>query len=146
MFSAMMMPALLAQGLLAPGSEAGLDATAYDIAALPEAQIRNPQQFGERLIANYPSTPIRHDVRGTVTIMVRVTTQGRAADCRVLKSSTNGIIDRWACRGTERYARFEPVVDESGKAVEGHWSETFTLTLGDPDGAATRPSGSLPDR
>ena len=125
-------PIWLLLSLLVTPPEAGPDRTTADIAELPEARLTNAQQFGERLVANYPSTPIRHDVRGTVTVLVRVTTLGRAADCRVLKSSGNAIVDRWICRGTERYARFEPVLNDSGNAVEGHWSETFTLTLGDP--------------
>lgn len=125
-------PILIALALLALPPEAGPDRGTADIAALPKARIINAQQFGERLLANYPMTPVRHDVRGNVTILVRVTTRGRAADCRVLKSSGNRIIDHWACRGTERYARFESALDKNGVAVEGHWSETFALTLGDP--------------
>lgn len=136
----------VALGLLATEPETGSDRSNDGIAALPEARIRNAQQFGERLVANYSSTPVRHDVRGSVTIIVRVTTQGHAEDCRVIKSSGNGNIDRWACRGTERYARFEPVLDESGNAVEGHWSETIAFTLGDHDSAVPRPSGLPPDR
>ncbi|MEM6857285.1 MAG: TonB family protein [Pseudomonadota bacterium] len=106
-----------------------------EIAELPKARLNNTEAFGERLIGNYPMTTIRQDVRGTVTILVRVTTQGRAVDCEVLKSSSNAIIDQWACRGTVRYARFDIVLNEQGKPIQGHWSKTFTLTIGDPGAA-----------
>ena len=64
---------------------------------------------------------------------VIVTPDGRASDCQIRKTSGNGIIDQWACRGTERYARFTPATNADEQPILSQWTESFTLKLGDPD-------------
>lgn len=110
-----------------------------EISELPEATLLNAQTYGERLLGNFPSAPLRVDYQGTVRIMVRVDVIGRARDCQIIESSGNSIIDTWACRGTERYARFAPATNDDGEPVESKWSNTFAMTLGDPSRAKTNP-------
>lgn len=104
----------------------------FERAELPEATLLNPEQFGERLVGNYPSINIPRDVKGTATINVLVTTNGRATDCTIKRSSGDSIIDQWACRGTIRYARFAPATDDDSEPTLGQWTQEFTLTLGNP--------------
>lgn len=101
-------------------------------AELPEATLLNPELFGQKVVENYPMPIIRRDAGGTAKINVLVTTNGRAAHCQIKKSSGDGIIDQWACRGTVRYARFAPATDENGEPTLGQWTQSFTLTLGNP--------------
>ena len=105
----------------------------FERAELPEATLVNAQQLGEKMMQIYPNTPIRHNVEGTVVLNVIVTPDGRASDCQIKKTSGNGIIDRWACRGTERYARFTPATNADEQPILSQWTESFTLTLGDPE-------------
>lgn len=107
----------------------------FERAELPEATLLNPEQFGQKIIENYPIPILRRDVRGTAKINVLVTTKGRAASCQIKRSSGDNIIDQWACLGTVRYARFAPATDDEGNPTLGQWTQSFTLTLGDPDKA-----------
>ncbi len=121
--------------IAAPSSGSYLYASAFGAdEATPnsKATLLNPQAFGERLVANYPIPLLRRNHEGKVTIQVMVTREGRAAECQILESSGDSIIDAWACKGTERYARFSPVTDKDGAATSGQWSESYTLRLGDP--------------
>lgn len=104
----------------------------FERAELPEATLLNTEQFGQKIIDSYPMPLIRRDVQGTAKISVLVTTNGRATNCQIRKSSGDSIIDQWACRGTVRYARFTPATDEEGEPVLSQWSQEFTLTLGNP--------------
>jgi len=55
--------------------------------------------------------------RGTVGLTVRVTPEGAASNCRVIRSSGNGMADALMCQLTERYVRFRPARDPYGRAV-----------------------------
>ena len=55
--------------------------------------------------------------RGTVGLTVRVTPEGIASNCRVIRSSGNGMADALMCQLTERYVRFRPARDPYGRAV-----------------------------
>jgi TonB family protein len=114
----------------------------FERAELPEATLLNAQQLGEKMMQIYPSTPVRHNVEGTVVLNVIVTPDGRATDCQIKRTSGNGIIDRWACVGTERYARFTPASNADKQPILSQWTESFTLKLGDPD---TSPKGAPPN-
>jgi protein TonB len=55
--------------------------------------------------------------RGTVGLSVRVTPDGRATNCRVVRSSGSSRADILMCQLTERYIRFRPARDPAGRAV-----------------------------
>jgi len=55
--------------------------------------------------------------RGSVGVAVRVTPEGLATNCRVVRSSGNPTADSLMCELTERYVRFRPARDPSGRAV-----------------------------
>src|SRR5689334_2171101 len=55
--------------------------------------------------------------RGTVGVAIRVTPEGSASNCRVVRSSGNPVADGLMCQLTEQYVRFRPARDPSGRAV-----------------------------
>jgi len=55
--------------------------------------------------------------RGTVGVAIRVTPEGVASNCRVVRSSGSPVADSLMCQLTERYVRFRPARDPSGRAV-----------------------------
>jgi len=55
--------------------------------------------------------------RGSVGVSIRVTPDGRATNCRVVRSSGSPIADSLMCRLTEQYVRFRPARDPEGRAV-----------------------------
>ncbi|NUR46191.1 MAG: TonB family protein [Sphingomonas sp.] len=55
--------------------------------------------------------------RGTVGVSIRVTPDGRASNCRVVRSSGNRYADALMCQLTEEYVRFRPALDPNGRAV-----------------------------
>jgi len=55
--------------------------------------------------------------RGTVGLSVRVTPEGRASNCRVVRSSGSPQADALMCQLTEAYVRFRPARDPSGRAI-----------------------------
>jgi protein TonB len=54
---------------------------------------------------------------GTVGVAVRVTTDGTATNCRIVRSSGNPQADALMCQLTQRYVRFRPARDPYGRAV-----------------------------
>ncbi len=55
--------------------------------------------------------------QGSVAITVKVNTDGRPSDCRVVRSSGNAGADSLMCRLTIRHVRFRPARDPQGKPV-----------------------------
>ena len=55
--------------------------------------------------------------RGTVGVAIRVTPDGAASNCRVVRSSGNPVADELMCQLTEQYVRFRPARDPYGRAV-----------------------------
>jgi len=55
--------------------------------------------------------------RGTVGISIRVTVDGSASGCRIVRSSGSTAADDLMCQLTERYVRFRPARDPDGRAV-----------------------------
>jgi protein TonB len=55
--------------------------------------------------------------RGSVGVAIRVTPEGVASNCRVVRSSGNPAADALMCQLTEEYVRFRPARDPSGRPV-----------------------------
>jgi protein TonB len=55
--------------------------------------------------------------RGSVGISIRVTADGRATNCRIIRSSGMPQADSLMCQLTEQYVRFRPALDPSGRPV-----------------------------
>lgn len=55
--------------------------------------------------------------RGTVGVAIRVTPEGVASNCHVVRSSGNPMADALMCQLTEQYVRFRPARDPNGRPV-----------------------------
>lgn len=55
--------------------------------------------------------------RGSVGVGIRVTAEGRASNCRVVRSSGSAVADALMCQLTEQYIRFRPARDAQGRAI-----------------------------
>jgi len=93
------------------------------------ATTRNQRRWASRIQENYPSRALREEVEGTVQVRVTVTPNGRAANCQVTGSSGSSVLDQAACRGMERYARFNPALDDAGNPTTGSYSTGITYRL-----------------
>lgn len=55
--------------------------------------------------------------QGRVGLTVKVNPDGRPSNCRIVKSSGNGIADSLMCELTLQYVRFRPALDADGRPV-----------------------------
>jgi len=93
------------------------------------ATTRNQRRWASRIQENYPSRALREEVEGIVGVRVTVTAEGRATGCQVTASSGSSILDQAACRGMERYARFNPALDAAGNPTSDSYSTSIRYTL-----------------
>jgi TonB family protein len=75
---------------------------------------------------DYPSAAIKDGASGSSEIMVTVGLDGRARNCRVIKSAGHQALDATTCAILVRRARFDPALDASGKAVEAPFFTRMT--------------------
>ncbi len=93
------------------------------------ASTRGEARWARRIQENYPSRALREEVEGTVGVRVTVTPEGRATNCSVTGSSGSSVLDQAACRGMERYARFNPALNDAGNPTTGSYSTRITYRL-----------------
>ncbi|MFN4020453.1 MAG: energy transducer TonB [Erythrobacter sp.] len=93
------------------------------------ARTKNERSWAARIQENYPARALREEIEGTVGVRVTVTPDGRATGCSVTASSGSDILDTAACAGMERYARFEPALDDDGNPTNGSYSTRITYRL-----------------
>lgn len=87
------------------------------------------ERWSARIQQNYPPRAIRMEIQGKVGVTVTVGTNGRVESCRVSSSSGQSILDRAACDGMERYARFHPALNAAGNPTTGSYSTTIVYRL-----------------
>ena len=93
------------------------------------ARTKNERSWAARIQENYPARALREEIEGTVGVRVSVTPDGRATGCSVTASSGSDILDAAACAGMERYARFDPALDNAGNPTTGSYSTRITYKL-----------------
>jgi len=92
-------------------------------------QPRNQSRWVRRIIEDYPSRALRQEEEGTVGVRVTVGTNGKVSACSVTSSSGSSILDEAACRSMQRYARFEPALNDAGNPISGSWSTRITYQI-----------------
>lgn len=93
--------------------------------ATPDGQNR----WARRIQENYPARALREETQGTVGVAVTIDGNGRVSGCRVTRSSGSSILDDAACKGMERYARFNPALDAGGNPTTGSYSTSIVYRL-----------------
>lgn len=79
--------------------------------------VRARRIAGEIQRADYPRARAANEVGGSVTAHFEVGADGRARNCRVVRSSGNAQRDDITCQLIERRFRYAPARDANGKAV-----------------------------
>jgi TonB family protein len=95
------------------------------------ARTRDLSRWAARIQENYPPRAIREEIQGSVGVRVTVTVEGSAVDCSITETSGFDILDKAACQSMERYARFEPALDNNGNPTTGSYSQRITYRLND---------------
>jgi protein TonB len=94
--------------------------------------------------SDYPKSATAAKQGGSVTAHFTVGTDGRASNCRVVKSSGNADIDATTCRLIEQRFRYEPARNKAGQPISDvtGWQQTWWLERGKRK--ITRPEDDLP--
>ncbi|MEL7189348.1 MAG: TonB family protein [Pseudomonadota bacterium] len=93
------------------------------------ATTKNERRWASRISNDYPSRALREEVEGTVGVRVTVDARGRASACSVTSSSGSDVLDKAACRGMQRYSRFNPALDDAGNPTTGSYTTRITYRL-----------------
>jgi len=93
------------------------------------AKTKNERRWAARIQENYPARALREETEGTVAVRVTVDPNGRVSACSVIGSSGSSILDGAACKGMQRYARFDPALDAAGNPTSGSYSTRITYRL-----------------
>ena len=90
----------------------------------------NQRRWAARIQENYPSRAVRQEIEGTVRVSVTIDADGRVSGCRVTGSSGESILDEAACDGMQRYARFNPALNDAGNPTTGSYATSIVYQLG----------------
>jgi protein TonB len=86
-------------------------------------------RWAARISNNYPSRAVRQEIEGNVGVSVVISPEGRVTACSVSASSGSDILDEAACDGMQRYARYNPALDDAGNPTTGRDSMTIVYQL-----------------
>ncbi|HEX7709369.1 MAG TPA: energy transducer TonB [Sphingomonadaceae bacterium] len=100
----------------------------------PPSQARGATPKGQsgwaaRIQENYPPRAVREEREGRVGVSVTIGPDGKVSACSVSNSSGSPDLDEAACTGMQRYARFNPALDDAGNPTSGHYSTTIIYKL-----------------
>lgn len=79
--------------------------------------------------SDYPAPAIRAGAQGTTRIRLLVSADGRVAECAVISSSGNRLLDAQSCALTQARARYQPALDGQGRPVAAEQVETVNWRL-----------------
>lgn len=85
---------------------------------------------GDLSNADFPASVLaRGDFHGTVSVRYVVTSNGRATQCEIIRSSGDRDIDAVTCRLIEKRFRFDPSRDASGRPVWSRVADNHTWDI-----------------
>lgn len=76
--------------------------------------------------SDYPRAVLRDRIGGTVSVRFAVLTSGRIDNCRVIRSSGNGLLDATTCRLLTERLRFQPATDSTGAPIQTELGSDYT--------------------
>ena len=100
----------------------------------PPSQARgaSPDGLGRwaaRIQGDYPSSALRREEQGTVTMRITIGANGRVEACSVTGSSGSSALDQAACRGMQRYARYNPALNAAGNPISDTTTQSIRYVL-----------------
>jgi protein TonB len=93
--------------------------------AIPKGQAG----WARRIQDNYPESALRAEKEGRVGVRVTIGPDGRVSACSVNSSSGTPALDSAACEGMQRYARFDPALDDAGNPTSGNYSTSIVYKM-----------------
>lgn len=93
------------------------------------ASPQNQGSWAARIQGDYPSSALRRDEQGTVTMRITISAAGRVSACSVSGSSGSSALDDAACRGMERYARYNPALNAAGDSISSSTTQAIRYVL-----------------
>ena len=97
-----------------------------------QARAASPQNLNSwagRIQSDYPSRALRAEEEGTVSMRISIGANGRVASCSVVGSSGSSALDDAACRGMERYARYNPALNAAGNPITSTTTQSIRYVL-----------------
>ena len=95
------------------------------------ASPNNLNRWAARIQGDYPSSALRREEQGTVTMRITVGANGRVEACAVTGSSGSSALDQAACRGMQRYARYNPALNAAGDEISSTTTQSIRYVLPD---------------
>lgn len=127
----------LAASAQVPGSAD--DARSLNLKALESSRPTDPASArrhttpillnGKTEESDYPIEALRAGLTGRVLVSYLVSTDGRASDCRVERTSGHAVLDETTCRIVNTRYRLEPARDSTGRALEIRARQYISWTL-----------------
>lgn len=90
---------------------------------------KNQGSWAARIQENYPAAALRKEIEGRVGVRVTIGPDGRVSGCTVTSSSGSGDLDSAACEGMQRYARYNPALDDAGNPTTGQASTSIVYKI-----------------
>ena len=87
-------------------------------------------------VDDYPTKAFEREWQGVTSFDVVVDPAGRAAECKITKSSGYEMLDKQACYVAMKRAHFTPASDASGQRSYGVYRSQVTWARPDRDGAS----------
>lgn len=87
------------------------------------------QRWGARIQNDYPSSALRREEQGTVSMRITIGANGRVEACSVTGSSGSSALDDAACRGMQRYARYNPALNDAGNPISSTTNQSIRYVL-----------------
>ena len=91
----------------------------------------NLARWAARIQGDYPSSALRREEQGTVSMRITVGANGRVEACAVTGSSGSSALDQAACRGMQRYARYNPALNAAGNPISSTTNQSIRYVLPD---------------
>lgn len=88
-------------------------------------------RWAARIQSNYPRRAVQREIEGNVGVSVVIGPDGRVTQCSVTTPSGSEDLDQAACEGMQRYARYNPALDDAGNPTTGRDSMTIVYRLGE---------------
>ncbi|MBU1755793.1 MAG: energy transducer TonB [Alphaproteobacteria bacterium] len=93
------------------------------------ASPRDQGSWAGRIQNDYPSRALRQEEQGTVTMRITIGANGRVEACSVSGSSGSSALDEAACRGMQRYARYNPALNAAGDEISSTTTQSIRYVL-----------------
>jgi len=96
-----------------------------------DASPSNLNSWAGRIQNDYPSRALRQEEQGTVNMRITIGANGRVEGCSVVGSSGSSALDDAACRGMQRYARYNPALNAAGNPISSTTTQAIRYVLPD---------------